>query len=175
MKFTFCKQILPLLIFSVLFFYSFAESVSSIDSLENESQTWSLSASNDSTVRFYLTSKPVDTITTHKSKREPYLQIVCLKNNEYQVLLNNDYGLYKPPIMSVNGQDFNFASSVGGSFLSYIKPQETVQVLKKLSNSFEVKIFSQSVSGTYSVDTYTLAGFQKLFMQFQRMCGEEEF
>ncbi len=176
MNFKFHKKILCLLFFVIAIpFCAFSDSSSSIDSLEMENKTWSLSASNDINIRFYLTSKPIETITTHKNKRDPYVQIMCLKNNEYQIALNNDYTLYKPPVVSINGQDFLFASNQANSLFSYAKPQDVSQILKKFSNSFEIKVLSHSVSGTYSVDTYTLASFQKLFIQLQRMCGEEDF
>ena len=154
----------------LLFVLVFQLNASAVDSVEMKNDAWILSSSTKNNgVKAYMTSFPVSSKTSHKQKRNAFIQIVCLENDGYQVSVENDFATLGATIVSVNGVDFNFSQTQNNiSFLPKIKIQE---FLAEILTAFELKSLSSSVSGTYAVDTYSLADFNKTFQVMQKICS----
>jgi hypothetical protein len=73
-------------------------------------------------------------------------------------------------MVSIDGKQF---SMLGNEYLATSRnPTQDLQMIKTMLSSVRIMVKSESVFGTYSVDTYLLDGFAESYTKMNNLCRQ---
>ncbi|MDA9231420.1 hypothetical protein N9O56_02495 [Rickettsiales bacterium] len=121
--------------------------------------------------RCYIMSEPKNSKTSYTGNRNAYLSVTRFENErteEVSVSAGFEYKLSSKIHALVGNKDFKFFTKFDSAWLgSGYKDKEFITEM--LKNDF-VKVRSDSSSGSYAVDQYSLKGFARAYKRMKDLC-----
>lgn len=165
---------LTVFIFFCLFSNNGKSSVdTSLPSLEGEYGKWKVFSVEQSNKKIcYTVSNPIEMAGNHNSDRVPYIMVSIFGNNKQEVSISAGYifRTYSNVSVSIDGIQERFVAEED-SLAWPEKNGSDKRIIKEMQDGYKIFVFSESYSGTYSVDTYSLAGFKKAIEKTKKICG----
>jgi hypothetical protein len=147
---------------------------SKLPSLEGKIKSWHIMTVNDDVGKkyCYIFSYPFDKFGNHKSDRKAYLMLTQSGNFKQEVTVSAGYAYRRQSevMVSIDGKQF---SMLGNEYLATSRnPTQDLQMIKTMLSSVRIMVKSESVFGTYSVDTYLLDGFAESYTKMNNLCRQ---
>ena len=166
--------LLYLSVFTIVSNLSFAKIDSTLPSYEATYQDWKVFTieQNGQNVCYALSS-PKDMSGNYKDDREPYIMVAIFGKIRQEISITAGY-FYRPnSIVSVSIDGIQERFVAENDTLAW--PEKTgvdKKIIKEMLNSNKLLVFSESLDNKYSVDTYSLKGFQKAYNKIKELCSK---
>ena len=119
----------------------------------------------------YALSSPKDMSGNYKDDREAYIMVAIFGKIRQEISITAGY-FYRPnSIVSVSIDGIQERFVAENDTLAW--PEKTgvdKKIIKEMLNSNKLLVFSESLDNKYSVDTYSLKGFQKAYNKIKELC-----
>ena len=148
----------------------------SLPSLEGEYGKWKVFSVEQNNKKIcYTVSNPIEMAGNHNSDRVPYIMVSIFGNNKQEVSISAGYifRTYSTVSVSIDGIQERFVAE-NESLAWPEKNGSDKRIIKEMQEGYKIFVFSESYSGTYSVDTYSLAGFKKAIEKTKKLCGVKQ-
>jgi hypothetical protein len=119
----------------------------------------------------YIVSHPIKSDSDHNSRRKPYLMITRFqkdRSEEVSVYSGFEFKLNSEIFMMIDDVWFKLKAK---KEIAWAKTKaDDAKIIETLLNSAGVKIRSDSSSGNYAVDQYSLKGITRAYARMRRVC-----
>lgn len=122
----------------------------------------------------YITSTPTKKKGNYKKRGEPYMLVTYRNNGISEISLNSGYPFKGGSDVAVridNRHSYSFFTSKETPEMAWAKDSKTdKEVIKRLKSGNSVTSKGYSRLGTYSIDSYSLAGFTAAYDKMVSSC-----
>lgn len=121
----------------------------------------------------YITSRPTKKSGNYRKRSEPYMLVTYRRGGNPEVSVNSGYP-YKigaDVSLRVDKQNYDFFTSSETPEMAWAKDSTSdIKVITAMKQGSGLVTKSYSKLGTYSQDTYSLAGFTKAYDKMKELC-----
>jgi hypothetical protein len=123
----------------------------------------------------YMFSTPSDSTGNHSDSRNPYIMVSIFANNQKkEISISSGYRFKGKSIVSVGLDNSNVKFIAESDYIAWPLERDSDElIINKMLKSFKINIFSESMYGTYSVDTYSLEGFKNALDRLNVLCNNK--
>ena len=152
-----------------------ASNQSNAQEFYGEFKAWGVfSINQDGKKVCYITSSPTKKKGNYNRRGEPYMLVTLRENGITEVSVNSGYPFKKNSEVDirVDGRhSYEFFTSEETPEMAWAKDSTTdKQVINKMKAGLKLTAKGYSRLGTYSLDTYSLAGFTAAFRKMKKIC-----
>jgi invasion protein IalB len=168
------KKYLTFSFISLISAMGFASQANSQEFL-GEHKAWGVFSINQNGEKVcYITSTPTKKKGNYNKRGEPYMLVTYRSNGVSEVSVNSGYPFKNNSEVTVrvdSRHTYNFFTSSETPEMAWAKDSKTDQeIISKMKAGNRLTSKGYSKLGTYSEDTYSLAGFTAAFNQMSKSC-----
>ena len=122
--------------------------------------------------RCYVMSKPKSSKTSYTADREAYIAVSRFadkRNEEVSISAGYEYKIGSKIYVLIGNRDFNFFTREDAAWLdTSIKDKIFIE---EMLRSDSIKVRSDSATGSYAIDEYSLKGFARAYKRLKQLCS----
>jgi hypothetical protein len=122
----------------------------------------------------YIASFPIGLDQRDVSRKNSYIKITFYKNNKVQEFSSSigiKFKLNSPSFLLI--EDRKFELFTDGDFIWLKTKQEDKELIELMLKSAYLKVRSNSAFGSFSIDEYSLNGFNMAYAMMKSLCQKE--
>jgi hypothetical protein len=159
--------------FTIIVFFALFASNLNAKKLEEIYHDWHVMTTyEDSHKVCYIVSLPQNMQGNSKERKEPYLLVSKFFERKPEVSLSSGY-YFKPgePVKVNVGKKKFRLKKIKDDIAWADSDVMDRKIISSMRAGAELRVYSDSTEGHYSVDTYSLKGFTKSYMRMNKLCS----
>jgi hypothetical protein len=122
----------------------------------------------------YITSKPIKSDSDHNIKRQPYIMVTKYQNSQNEeISINSGFEYKLNSDVKVLIDDFSYKFYTKKDMAWIRTREEDKNVIKKMLQSKDFKVRSDSSYASYAIDHYSMKGFVRAYNRMKEICKIE--